>query len=106
MSANLIKKDYYNKYDFVFKRANGRNIYDDSDIGINQIGYGASSLLIVEREVRQYDRLNATGERLLLRFINPDMENMEGWLTRCISELLSTIERDMEIHPADRVGIN
>lgn len=75
---------------------------------VNQIGYGnkPSCLMIIERDIKQYVRLKASGERLTLRFINPDLTNMEQWMNRCVSELLSTIERDLKIHPADRVGIN
>lgn len=50
-------------------------------------------LLIVGREIRRYEQLNANGERLLIRFVNPDM-------------LLIVVEEDLNIQPADRVGIN
>lgn len=79
----------------------------------NQVGSGQilneeneSCLLILDRKVRNYPQLNARGERLTIRFVNPDMANVEGWLYRCVEEFLSTIKNDLNIHPADRVGIN
>lgn len=63
-------------------------------------------LLIVGREIRRYERLNANGERLLIRFVNPDMRDIEVWMRRCIEGLLIVVEEDLNIQPADRVGIN
>lgn len=73
---------------------------------INQIGYGSSCVDILNRSCRRYPRLNASGERLVLRFTNPYLNNLEAWMQRCITELLSTIGNDLDIKPADRVGIN
>lgn len=80
---------------------------------MNQIGFGSGSneiksncVLIPDRDVRRYERLNASGERLQLRFVNPDMDDIEGWMRRCIEELLTTIKQDLNVHPADRIGIN
>lgn len=50
--------------------------------------------------------MNATGERMKVRFINPDMANLEAWMRRCVTELLATIENDLNIRPANRVGID
>lgn len=74
---------------------------------VNQIGYGACDCIeIVDRCLRRYPRLNAAGERLAIRFINPDLQNLETWMKRCITQLLTTASNDLGIRPADRVGIN
>lgn len=73
---------------------------------VNQIGYGGQYVNIVNRSIRHYPMLNASGIRLAVRFINPDMENLEQWMRACIFELLPTIGQSLHIHPADRVGIN
>lgn len=83
--------------------------YDDSDYDpqyINQIGFGFSCVEIQSKSVRKYEKLGASGERLALRFVNPDMNNLDQWMERCITELLSTIAKDLNVKPADRVGIN
>lgn len=61
---------------------------------------------IIDRTIRKYPKLGASGERLALRFINPDINNLSVWIRRCITDLLSTIAQDLSIRPADRVGIN
>lgn len=60
----------------------------------------------MDRFARSYPTLRAKGERLVLRFINPDMENLDRWMKQCIEALLSTVSNDLDIQPADRVGIN
>lgn len=83
------------------------NLSAPGGVNVNQIGFGSSSCLnIVNRAIRRYPKLNVTGERVALRFINPDMKNLEGWMKRCIIDLLSTIGSDLNIKPSDRVGIN
>lgn len=73
---------------------------------INQIGFGSSCLQILSRAVRSYPKLNASGERLAIRFVNPNLNNLEAWMRECINELLSTVAADLNVKPADRVGIN
>lgn len=80
-------------------------------MGRNQVGYGMTDNIpecveVVRRTIRTRRVLNTTGERLVLRFINPNMNNLEEWMKRAVSELLSTIGYDLNVKPADRIGIN
>lgn len=60
----------------------------------------------MSRTVKRYPQLDASGERLAIRFVNPDLTNLESWMRKCINNLLSTIATDLNVRPADRVGIN
>lgn len=80
--------------------------YEFNGLPINQVGFGASCVDIVSKSIRAYPKLNASGERMVIRFTNPDLNNLEAWVRQCIHELLSTIARDLQVRPADRIGIN
>lgn len=70
------------------------------------MGFGLNCIDIVSRAVRTYPKLNASGERMVIRFINPELDRLEAWVRQCINKLLSTIAADLNIRPADRVGLN
>lgn len=61
-------------------------IYDCNWISIRkdhcQKGYGADCFEIVDRCVRRYPKLNAAGERMAIRTINPELHNLEAWMKR------------------------
>lgn len=63
-------------------------------------------LKIIDRNYRSYPRLNADGERLIVKFQNPDVDDLQGWMNRCIADLLGVIKSDLNITSQDRIGIN
>lgn len=72
---------------------------------VNQIGYGTNIIHVIDRNIRNYKKLNASGIRLLMKFKNPDLNNVELWLKKCLSELLKLVEKELNISPLDRVGL-
>lgn len=71
---------------------------------INQVGFGRI-VQVVDKNVRHYRELGVSGLRLEVKFQNPSPSNVEEWLEKCISELLSIASSELEIEPQDRVGL-
>lgn len=72
----------------------------------NQIGYGSNLVTIISRDVREYTNLQAAGIRLEMRFNNPDLSNINGWMDNAILEMIATIRDELNIQPQDRVGFS
>lgn len=60
---------------------------------------------ILNKNKRIYNRLNAAGMRLEVKFKQPKSEDICDWLMQCFSELLSLVEEELNIEPQDKVGI-
>lgn len=63
-------------------------------------------LKTIDRNYQSYPRLNADEERLIVKFQNPDVDDLEGWMNRCITDLFGVIKSDLNITSQDRIGIN
>lgn len=89
----------------VYESAANTNDTMVGDGGIrNEIPY-ESMIDIIDKKIRRYKTLNASGIRLELQSKNPDLNDVEEWLKRCISELLSIAEEELQIQPQHRVGL-
>lgn len=68
--------------------------------------YNSSIIEIIDKNVRHYQRLNAAGLRLELKFKHDDgnKSNLEGWIRNCLSDLLLCIKSELQVEPQDRVG--
>lgn len=79
---------------------------DGDDEGFNtsviQVGFGeqrTSNLNIMTIFKREYTRLGASGLRMSMKFKQPPVghEDLEQWLTDCVTELLEVIRIALEI---------
>lgn len=69
-----------------------------------QPGFGRI-VQILDKNVRHYRELGASGLRLEVKFHHPPMAAVEAWIHTGVSELLSIAAVELEIEPQDRVGL-
>lgn len=74
--------------------------------GSNNCTNDTTFVNIITKNTRFYKTLNASGLRLSVKFKEPETDDIYGWLTHCITELLTIAQGELNIDPQDRVGIN
>lgn len=74
-----------------------------------QYGYGLGPnefVRIVSLTERHFKKLETKGMRAIVQFKNPNLKNMEEWMTACFNQLLLMISDILKISPQDRVGFS
>lgn len=70
-------------------------------------GYDSNGLIhIVALTERHFKKLETKGMRAEIQFKNPNLENMDEWMSACFDQLLLIISNILKINPQDRVGFS